>query len=535
MSVMPLHHMTETRHAVCAAEKISISKKDWGAHVQDAIALIQNNQPQQALAKMHQAEHPAPNERDVRYWLANAYRMTGETNRALEIFRSLLAARPDDFDVSFASAFLLREAGRPGEAGETLLRASEQPGINSHQLLQITGFLRDSNQYTAAIQVLKRVIQQAPEQADLQFKLARLYQATGEFDLALEALRKTLDVAPSTGPAWTVLAQQRRFESTDDPDYKRMQIAVGQSHGSEADMCLRFALGKALDDLQQWPSAWENYRKANQLMASKSPWSRRAWDTFVERSIESARPAQPAAPATGRNAVFIVGMPRSGTTLLEQMLDRHPDISGRGELGLLAHFAGQSTAWSRINASQRVEMADMLWTQMRLEGPEDGVYIDKNPLNFRFLEILVELVPTAKVLHVTRDGRDSCLSCFFQLFEQTTDTAFCYTLENLVAFYAGYRRLMTHWEKIYAQNVHRVRYEDLVHSGKDVLVDVLRFLGVEWHDAVIMPGGLDRVVRTASVWQARQPVYTRSVGRWRHYADQAPEFFARISEIDTKF
>ena len=535
MSVMTLHNMAETRHALCASETISISKKEWRAHVQDAIALIQQKQPQQALAEMHKARRLAPKERDVQYWLANAYRMTGKTDRALEIFRVLLAARPDDFEVSFATAFLLREAGRPGEAGEALLRASEQAGVGSQQLLQITGFLRDSNQYNAAVQVLKRAILLAPEQADLHFKLARLYQATGRFDLALGALRKTLDVAPSTGPAWTLLAQQKRFESADDPDYKRMQDAVGRSHGSEADMCLRFALGKALDDLQEWSSAWENYQEANQLMARKSPWNQRAWDTFVQRSIESTRRARPAAPAAGRNAVFIVGMPRSGTTLLEQMLDRHPQISGRGELGFLAHFAGQSTTWGRIDDSQRVEMADTLWTQMRLEGPEDGVYIDKNPLNFRFLEILLDLMPTAKVLHVTRDGRDSCLSCFFQLFEHTPDTAFSYSLEHLVAFYSGYRRLMKHWEQAYAQNIHRVRYEDLVNSSEEVLADALGFLGVEWDDAVTMPGEHDRVVRTASVWQARQPVYTRSVGRWRHYAEEAPDILARISEIDASF
>ncbi|MDJ0813241.1 MAG: sulfotransferase [Woeseiaceae bacterium] len=527
--------MAETLRAVSASETISISKKEWGAHVESAIALIQQNQHEQALAEMLEAERLAPNERDVRYWLANAHRMTGGTERALEIFRELLSARPDDVEVSFAAAFLLREAGRPAEAGRVLLEASEQAGLSTHQLLQITGFLRDSNQHAAAIEVLEKVMQLSPGETDLQFKLGRLYQATGQFDRALESLRKTLDTDPSTGPAWTLLAQQKRFESTDDPDYTRMLDAASKSLGSEADMCLRFALGKALDDLQQWSPAWEKYREGNELMARTSPWDQRAWDTFVERSIESSGQALAAAPATGRKAVFVVGMPRSGTTLLEQMLDRHPNISGRGELGFLANFAGQTTTWGRIDESHRAEMANILWTQMRLEGREDGAYIDKNPLNFRFLGILFELLPTAKVLHVTRDGRDSCLSCFFQLFEQTTDTAFSYALDHLVAFYAGYRRLMAHWEQVYPQNVHRVRYEDLVDSPESVLADALRFLDVEWHDAVTSSGESGQVVRTASVWQARQPVYKRSVGRWRHYADQAPDFFARIAEIDASF
>jgi tetratricopeptide (TPR) repeat protein len=460
--------------------------------------------------------------------------MTGKTNRALSIFRKLLAERPGDFDTSFALAFLLRDAGAPGDAAEALQKASEQPAVTLNQLLQITGFLRDSSQFAAAIQVLKRAAAMSPAQADLHFKLARLYQATGAFDLALDALRKTLDLKPSVGPAWTVLAQQIHFRATDDVDYKRIQSASSQSYGREADMCIAFAFSKALDDLEQWPQAWAQYQKGNQLMSKAAPWNQGTWRNFVERSIKKTGKAEPAAPATGRNAVFIVGMPRSGTTLLEQMLDRHPDITGRGETNFLAHFAQQSSASGPTTGPQRKEMADVLWTQLRLEGPEKGIYIDKNPLNFRYLDVLFELLPTAKVLHVTRDGRDSCISCYFQLF-QHADMAFSYSLEHLVDFYSGYRRLMASWENVYAERIHRVEYKDLVNSSDDVLAKVLRFLGTEWDDAVTQTSDQARLVRTASVWQARQPVYTRSVGRWGHYYDQAPEFFTRLSAIDSDY
>ena len=509
-------------------------KNDWRTLIDNGIALLRQSQPLQALSQIQHAERQAPQERDVQYWLANAYRMTGATEQAVNIFRKLLGALPGAFEKSCALAFLLRDACKPGEAAEVLVKASEQAGVTAHQLLQITGFLRDSNQHVAAIDVLKRAVELNPGQADLHFKLARLYQATGEFDLALAALRKTLDLQPSIGPAWTVLAQQKRFSTADDADYNRMQVAAGQSHGSEADMCIAFAYGKALDDLQRWPSAWEQYQKGNQQMAKATPWNQRGWKTFVDRSIADTGKAKPNASATGRNAVFIVGMPRSGTTLLEQMLDRHPAITGRGELNFLSDFAGQSSAWGRIPGSKRNQMADSFWTQLKLEGPESGIYIDKNPLNFRFLEILFDLLPSAKVLHVTRDGRASCLSCYFQLF-QHADTAFSYSLEHLIAFYAGYRRLLAHWETIYAEQICRVNYEDLVNSSDDVLEKVLRFLGVEWHDAVTQTGDQDRVVRTASVWQARQPVHTLSVDRWRHYIDQAPEFFTRLSDIDANF
>lgn len=509
-------------------------RDDWRTLTQNGIALLRQSQPQKALIQMQRAERQAPKERDVRYWLANAYRMTGATNRADIIFRKLLAERPGDFDTSLALAFLLRDAGIPGDAAEALLTASEQPAVTVDQLLQITSFLRDSNQFAAAIQVCERAADLSPGQADLHFKLARLYQATGAFDLALNALRKTLDLQPSTGPAWTALAQQKHFSGTDDADYIRIQTASGRSYGREADMCIAFAFGKALDDLQQWPQAWAQYLRGNKLMSRITPWSRSAWRRFVERSIANTGKTVSAASGTGRNAVFIVGMPRSGTTLVEQMLDRHPDITGRGEMNFLAHFAQQRSVSNPMTGPQRQAMADELWTQMRLEGPENGIYIDKNPLNFRYLDVLFELLPTAKVLHITRDGRDSCMSCFFQLF-QHADTAFGNSLEHLIAFYSGYRRLMAGWEKIYAERIHRVNYAELVNASTDVLAKVLRFLGTEWDDAVTQISDQQRVVRTASVWQARQPIHSYSVDRWRHYYDHAPDFFTRLSAIDSDY
>ena len=508
--------------------------EDWRTLTENGIALLRQSQPHKALAQMQRAERQAPKERDVRYWLANAYRMTGETDRAIDIFRKLLAERPGDFDSSFALAYLLRDAGIPADAAEALLKASEQPAVTVDQLMQITGFLRDSNQFAAAIQVCELAAELNPGHADLHFKLGRLYQATGAFDLALNALRKTLDLRPSTGPAWTILAQQKQFRASDDADFIRIQAAAGQSFDPEADMCIAFAFGKALDDLQKWPHAWAQYQKGNQVMSRTTPWDQRAWGRFVERSIANMGKVESATTPTGRNAVFIVGMPRSGTTLLEQMLDRHPDITGRGEMNFLAHLAQQRMVSEPITEPQRQEMADLLWTQMRLDGPENGIYIDKNPLNFRYLDVLFEILPTAKVLHVIRDGRASCISCFFQLF-QHADTAFSNSLEHLVAFYSGYRRLMAAWEKTYAKRIHRVDYDELVNCTDDVLAKALRFLGTEWADATTQISDQARVVRTASVWQARQPIHSRSVDRWRHYYDQAPEFFNRLSAIDSEY
>jgi tetratricopeptide (TPR) repeat protein len=506
-------------------------QQDWRKLTSEGATMLRESRPEQALALLQRAEQLAPAERDVRYWLGNAYRMNGQFARARRMFDKILTANPADLDASFALAFLLRDLGAPSDAAEALLRASRQPAVTQRQLLQIGGFLRDSNEFRAAIEVCEKALAQGPGQADLHFKLARLYQATADFERAHSSLRATLDLDASTGPAWIALAQQKPFESPEDPDFRRIEEASARSLGSEADMCVAFAYGKALDDLGRWPEAWAQYRRGNRLMAATLPWRADTWSTFVERTIAGSLQSDMATAKANRNAVFIVGMPRSGTTLLEQMLGRHPRITGRGELNFLAEFAVQSATTGFPGSRQRREMGDALWTQMRLQGAEDGPYLDKNPMNFRHLGLLFALLPSARVLHVTRDGRASCLSCFFQLF-QHRDTAFTYDLGNLADFYAGYRRMMAHWESKYPDRIMRVTYEDLVGSSRELLANVLNFLDVDWDEAVVGSGAPDAVVRSASVWQARQPLHGRSVDRWRNYAELAPEFFARLAAID---
>jgi len=508
---------------------------NWRARLESAISSLRAGQPEQALDHLQRAYAEVPHERSVRYWLGNACRATGDMRRAREIFSGLLAENPADYDTSFALAFLLRESGAPAEAADVLLQASRQPKITVQQLLQLAGFLRDSGQFGAAIEVMEKAVESSPRQAELHFKLARLCQGTGAFERALDELRATLDLDTAVGPAWMALAQQKRFESADDADFRRLQAASRQSLGREADACIAFALGKALDDLQQWPEAWAQYSRGNRLVAEASTWNALAWSSFIDRTIAgSGRPRtlRTPDPAGPRNAVFIVGMPRSGTTLLEQMLDRHPSISGRGELNFLGEYAVQSAS-RPLNAPARLQMADFLWSQMRLEGPENGFYIDKNPLNFRHLDLLFELIPTARVLHLTRDARASCLSCYFHMF-QHKDLAFSYRLDHLREFYAGYRRLMAHWAQAYPGRILELDYDELVESPEMTLGQVLRFLGADWNDAVLGEDDSARVVRTASVWQARQPVHKHSRERWKNYYGQAGDFFDSLAAIDSR-
>jgi len=510
-----------------------MNRTQWQNLADQGIACLRQNQPREGLQLLQKAARQAPGDRVLRYWLANAHRMNGDTQRAEGIFRKLLAEKRGDFDPSFGLAFLLRDGGRPGDAANVLVTASEQPGVALNQLLQITGFLRDSNQFAAAIPVCQRALKLNMGSADLHFKLARLYQATGAFDKAETHLKTALDLKPSIGPAWTILAQQHRFESEDDPEFLRLQAASSQSHGHEADMCIAFAHGKALDDLGRWPQAWSQYQKGNELLSLTRLWNRDAWNRLLQGAQGGNRGSTESSGDFGAHAVFIVGMPRSGTTLLEQLLARQPHITGRGELNFLDHLVMERADSGPLTEPLKRQMGERLWSQLRLDGPEDGFYVDKNPLNFRYLDTLFEIMPAARVLHMKRDGRASCLSCYFQPFEHN-DSAFSNHLDHLVEFYSGYRQLMETWDQAYPGRILQVDYDELVQSSDEVMDRVLKFIGAQCDNTPENENEAVALVRSASAWQARQPIHTRSVERWRHYYEQAPEFFDRLAAIDER-
>ena len=500
---------------------------------------IQQKKPILAHKKLEAAYRLAPSERLVRYWLGNACRMCGDADRAELLFRGLLAEGAADEEAAFALSWLLREQGRPEQAADTLTGLAKVSGDRLETLLQIAGFLRDSNQFSHAITVCRQALELAPDRANIHSMLARLLQAEGEFDEALASLRSALKLDGTLGGAWLSLAQLQKFQTGNEADMTMLLDAAENSLGDEADMCVSFALGKALDDLGRWPDAWLQFNRGNRLREAGQPWNTAAWEEFVsarlspedQSEVQAREGVRRNVQVNKRHPVFIIGMLRSGTTLLELCLDRHPEVTGRGELNFLARLSRQYSGRALLSNEQRAAAGNEWWAQMCLQGPEDHFYVDKNPLNFRFLDTLHSVMPDARVIHIMRDGRDSCLSCYFQLF-QHPDAGFSNRLEYLLAYYRGYHRLMAHWQNEYPGWIHTISYADLVDSTEATLAGTLNYLGVGWDDRIMEPGKQRRPVRTASTWQARQPIYRDSLERWNHYYEQAPDFFDAIARID---
>ncbi|MDZ4729116.1 MAG: sulfotransferase [Xanthomonadales bacterium] len=530
----------------------------WQTLLHQGIKAVQQRQASQALELLQQAQKLKPDSREVNYWLGNAQRLCGLAAEAEQTFRKLLAANTADFDSTLALAFLLREQARLSDFNQVLLAFVAQPSADSPSLLKITGLLRDSNQFSSAIAVMQQLVAREPGLASHHFKLARLYQGVGEHEAALKAFRSSLLLDTTIGGAWLGLATLQKFSDADNADWQLICTAPEQAADSEAALCIAFARGKGFDDLENYAQAWKHYLEGNHQRSLNQSWNPAAWKDFVTQQL--SQPIERYEKCEGqRNAVFIVGMLRSGTTLLEQLLDHHSRITGRGELNFLAH-AWKS--WEPVQRSRSAnnkmtktelannkmvanELATQIWKHMRLDdGPADHYYIDKNPLNFRYLSMLSEIMPEAKILHLRRDGRDSCLSCFMQLF-QHPDAAFSNQLDALVDYYRGYLQLMQHFSQRLPDQIMTLAYEDLIEDKSATVGTVLDFLGLPGSASDISgtsnmkaagsTADSPRPIRTASAWQARQNVHRNSLGRWQNYYEFAPTFFDRIAELDAEF
>ena len=353
---------------------------------------------------------------------------------------------------------------------------------------------------------------------------ARLLAFRGAFEEAARHLIQAIETAP-----WALqqLTEVTRMAEADRPLLDRMRAAAEQADLGGPQQCiLRFGLGKAFDDLGEYAEAMRHYEAANKFRAASMrldrPRMAALYDDIIGRftaeALERAqRSAARPALAGEDKPVFIVGMSRSGTTLVEQILSSHPAVGAGGELRFWRnwfHGSGSAVAVPHVGALSAA--AEDYLAALRQIAPDATRVTDKETSNFELLWLLRLALPGARIIHCRRDPVDTCLSIFFANFAGRH--AYAWDRGDLVFAYRQYERLMEHWRGVLPpDHFTEVQYEALVAERGAETRRLVAFCGLEWDDACLAPERNGRVVATASVWQARQPVYATSVERWRRY------------------
>ena len=483
------------------------------------------SQGKDALSLLLRVTELLPDDAEAHGNLGNAYRAAGRPEDAVRSHRRAL-----DIDRAHAPAHndlgtALLDLGRVDEATASFRRAV---ALKPHFALAHSNLghvLTLQNQLDEAEACCRNALRLNPALTGAIVQWAEHEAARGRFATAEELLRRALQFEPEMPEAWAGLVRWTKLVEGDAAWLAAAQRIVALPLPPRREMPLRFALGKYFDDLAQPETAFEHYRRANELARATGPaYDRDTVTSTINRLIASQgrhwlerhrggsqRPPRP---------VFIVGMPRSGTTLAEQILASHPAVFGAGELPFWGRAAaGYATAVAAGEGAPAVleRHAEEYLDVLRGLSGEALRVIDKMPGNFLYLGLIHAALPEARIIHLRRDPLDTCLSMYCQHFG--AGHAYANDLDDLAHHYAGYVRVMAHWRAVLPPGVLlEVSYEELVDDADRCSRQLLDFIGLPWDAACLDFHRNDRRVSTLSKWQARQRISGASVGRWRPYA-----------------
>lgn len=446
-------------------------------------------------------------------------------------YERLLARHPNLPDSWYNLGLLQRRSRRFAAALESYQQALDR-GVSAPEEVHLNRgviFADDLRQEAAAERELQAALAIRPDYAPALLNLGNLHEDRGRRAEALAAYHRILAIDPTHSEALARVAGLQPISGPMDPALNRIKRALTRPGTTIQERAtLAFALAKGLDSCGAWDEAFTSYVGANAISRNAAPAGTAVYDRAEqERFIDELIAAFPAPtpvtlPSAGGRAspIFICGMFRSGSTLIEQVLASHPRVTSGGELDLLpALISASLLPYPAAIAETAPEMlgalAEKYLGDLETIFPGADRLTDKRPDNFLHIGLIKRLFPDAKIIHTTRDPLDNCLSVFFLHLNQGMSYAF--DLVDTAHFLRQQQRLMAHWKTLYPDDIIDFDYDAFVAQPRQRLEPLLAFLGLDWDDSLLSFHEQDSAVKTASVWQVREPLYQSASGRWRNY------------------
>lgn len=453
----------------------------------------------------------------------------GRAVEAAQLFERLTELEPGEpnhwFNLGYSRRMSRAYEPALDAYAEALKRGvSRSEDVYVNRAVILSEYLHDMS---GAEEELRKAIAVNPGSPSAWLNLGNMYEDLGDTEAARKAYSDALRVAPNNGRATARIAAIDVYEAGAETALASLRVAAQRRWPTTQDAAeVHFALGNALDNIGDHAAAFESIVEGNRLAAAARQPAMRYDPAAQERLIDAMikLPSLPAAeplPAE-ENPIFICGMFRSGSTLVEQLLARHPDITPGGELEFIPAIIHEELSpypqsLARISSNRVTELRDEYLGQLRRLFPQAGRVTDKRPDNFLHIGLIKALFPSARIVHTVRNPLDNILSAFFLYFGN--DVRYSESLDALTHYYVQYRRLMDHWCARFGGDIHRVDYDALVENPRSELEPLVQFLGLDWDDACLTPKR-GNAVRTASNWQVRKALHANSSGRWKHYAQQ---------------
>ena len=485
----------------------------------------------QAAELMAKAVELAPATAAFRRNLGEMLRRLGRLEQAVAQGRAATELAPENATGWYNLGIALDDSGDLPGARDAYRRAVKRDPRHNLAWNNLGSVLNRLGDEDAALAAYLKAAEIDSRHAEAQNNAAAIFIDRGELDEARTRLRLAIDAKPDFLEAHQNISTLTKYRA-DDPHYLYLedQLCARNALSDEQRMRLLFAVGKAREDLKLYDLAFLAYREANRLKRATLHYdqdsAQRLCTALTDAFPPGSLPEPPADPDP--TPVFIVGMPRSGTTLLEQVLCSHPRVHGAGELRdfhevLSAHPKtgpmDQADQWvPTLTDADFLEIGAAYLERLRRHAPDAARITDKMPGNYHYLGLIRRALPGARIIHSLRDPMDSCLSNYTRLFNQTME--FAYDLEDLGHHYNNYVRCMRHWDQVIpADALLHLPYEAMVADLPVQARRIIAHIGLDWDDACLAFHENRRPVRTASVAQVREPIYQSSVARWRGYGE----------------
>ncbi|AIE85809.1 TPR repeat-containing protein [Fimbriimonas ginsengisoli Gsoil 348] len=498
----------------------------------DAQALAQLGRCLMDLRRLPEAEellrrsvHLSGGAPPVQFQLSLCLHLQGRDEEAERLLAQVLGAMPPSAqNFEHLASYLMTQGNALGAVACARRALEVAPNSPSTQLL-LGRILQEENRAAEAEQLLRKAAESGSKDAPTMARLGTALQGLGRLDEAIGCFQNAIAVDPSQGYPYFALVNGKRVVDEDRSLLERMTALADDARLTPRDHSfLRYGLGKAHGDLGDYQASMENYRIANDIEADLRFHGRlfdfAEYTDRVDRTIHRFTAPELARMKTAGSAsdvpIFVVGMMRSGTTLVEQILSSHPEVGAGGEQPFWVNNWPLAVDGAKHSPEGMSKLADRYLAILTRLAPGNRHVVDKMPVNYAGLGIIHSVFPRAKIVHIRRHPVDNCLSIYFT--PNRVMTEFAHVPENIVFAYREYLRVMDHWRSVLPpEALLEIDYSDLVSDAEQVIRKTIDFLGLPWDDACLSPHQNQRSVVTPSVWQVRQPIYRSSLETWKKY------------------
>ena len=484
-----------------------------------------NGEYEEAIAKLQEVLTINPGHAFAQNKLGDALCRLGRYSAAEQAFRRAIQIEPRRADAHFNLGNLLRWRGDFQRSEVVLRRAVKQDPRSADALTSLGHTLCGLDRVSEAKKFFETALRLNARDPSAYCGLGWLASMAGRFEEAESLLGKALEADPTCSDAQALLVDQRRMTASDKRWLDTTRRMLAQHLPPVEEARLRFATGKYFNDIGSYAEAFDQYKQANELskMIALGPYDRAARVSWVDDVIRAYSPDCVERRADGANdselPVFVVGMMRSGTSLVEQIIASHPEAAAGGELAFWGATTDKHSSLMRrgaLDGKVAEKIAAEYLRELARHSKAAARVVDKAPVNSDFLGLIHAVFPKARFIYMQRDPIDTCLSCFFQNFANAA--AFTMDLGDLAHYYREHHRLVSHWRSVLPKDVFlEVPYAELVTDQEGWSRRIIEFIGLEWDPNVLEFEKTERVVLTASNWQVRQKMYSGALGRWKNY------------------